>query len=385
MQPESDAARASDGAFAEPAAAAPSDAGPHPELILTTAEKIYAASRTPGILTAPQPGAAEGGPDKAAADKDSPALESALARIRVLENELGKAAAGAVHEAPLAVPVPKRVTIGGVSEYRDSDTYDVRSCLQDPEDDLSSGGGSDDGQHAPASVRAVSRSANFVTYSVFAKRVPPPKAYDSDSDMSLSSGSTLDLPKVNDEDEEGAVAEAPVSDDDNDEPRFRFRPDGLPDKSHTRSRSRKSKSYRSNTSSCRPGELSTVMPESELLDMHRLDINKVVGVQHYYSGNNVPSYLSLAFDEGLGIDPQEVEPLDPRADLAPVGKVTAVFTNHSRKKDSADIIRYAIYVVRKEGPCIFDASTDIYLEDGRMLGKIACILGKVDDPYYVVQ
>eukprot|EP01059_Diplonema_ambulator_P000808 TRINITY_DN10651_c0_g2_i1.p1 TRINITY_DN10651_c0_g2~~TRINITY_DN10651_c0_g2_i1.p1 ORF type:complete len:401 (+),score=81.95 TRINITY_DN10651_c0_g2_i1:93-1295(+) len=78
-------------------------------------------------------------------------------------------------------------------------------------------------------------------------------------------------------------------------------------------------------------------------------------------------------------------PDDQKPTLVPVGTVETIFTNRSKKKDSADIIKYSIYVVKKTGNAIFDASTVLFFEDGTTIGKISCLFGSVADPFYLAQ
>eukprot|EP01064_Diplonema_japonicum_P019916 TRINITY_DN2884_c5_g1_i3.p1 TRINITY_DN2884_c5_g1~~TRINITY_DN2884_c5_g1_i3.p1 ORF type:complete len:524 (+),score=114.06 TRINITY_DN2884_c5_g1_i3:64-1572(+) len=147
----------------------------------------------------------------------------------------------------------------------------------------------------------------------------------------------------------------------------------------------KGRSKSRSTTSSKAADLDTLVPETEFLDIHRLDIDKVVSLHRYYDGCSVPHYLSHAFDEGYLTDVKTHIPDDHKETLVPVGVIEAVFTNHSRKKDSADILKYCIYVLKKTGETIYDAATSLFYEDGTAIGRISCLFGSVGEPSYLVQ
>eukprot|EP01063_Lacrimia_lanifica_P002493 TRINITY_DN11312_c0_g1_i1.p1 TRINITY_DN11312_c0_g1~~TRINITY_DN11312_c0_g1_i1.p1 ORF type:complete len:680 (+),score=260.78 TRINITY_DN11312_c0_g1_i1:224-2263(+) len=156
-------------------------------------------------------------------------------------------------------------------------------------------------------------------------------------------------------------------------------------RSRASSRSSRARSSRGRSGTGRPGELATVVPESEFLDIHRMDVSKVVSVHRHYEGALVPHYLSFTFDEGDSVNPGAAHPVPRPDELLPFAKVTAQFTNRSRKKSAADIVKYPIYVAQRTGGSIYDASTVVYNAAGECLGMVACIFGNVTDPSYVVQ
>ena len=142
---------------------------------------------------------------------------------------------------------------------------------------------------------------------------------------------------------------------------------------------------RSVTSAGKPWELETVVPESEFLDMHRMDVTKVVDVHRHYDGCNVPHYLAGSFEEGFSaetlpdMDPAETE------SLIPFCKIISIHTNRSKRKTSAEIIKYCIYVCEGLSGLILDASTEVFEENGKAVGRVACLFGAVSEPSYLVQ
>ena len=157
--------------------------------------------------------------------------------------------------------------------------------------------------------------------------------------------------------------------------------------SKSRSRSRSRSVFSRSLSSRRACELATVVPESEFLDMHRMDVDKVVGLHRHYDGASIPHYLTHVFDEGdvTAVDALSKLSAEAAAALTPFCSVTSFFTNRSKKKDAANLIRYSIYVGERVGRQIVDASTPVYRKDGTFIGKVACLFGPVETPSYIVQ
>eukprot|EP01061_Rhynchopus_euleeides_P006885 TRINITY_DN15879_c0_g1_i1.p1 TRINITY_DN15879_c0_g1~~TRINITY_DN15879_c0_g1_i1.p1 ORF type:complete len:685 (+),score=229.48 TRINITY_DN15879_c0_g1_i1:254-2056(+) len=191
--------------------------------------------------------------------------------------------------------------------------------------------------------------------------------------------------------EDTSLGAAVMSDDDvpeEGEPAIRRQAEVVK-RAKSRSRSRSyliSRSTTTTSSSHRPSELATTVPESELLDMHRMDVSKVVGVHRHYDGSSVPHYLAGAFDEGPSASCPDTLPEEKLSELIPFAKVVKSFTNHSKKKDSADIIKYCIYTAEKDGDgIIIDASSIVYLASGKVLGRVSCLFGPIEEPSYVVQ
>eukprot|EP01060_Flectonema_neradi_P041103 TRINITY_DN9630_c0_g1_i1.p1 TRINITY_DN9630_c0_g1~~TRINITY_DN9630_c0_g1_i1.p1 ORF type:complete len:589 (+),score=151.90 TRINITY_DN9630_c0_g1_i1:94-1860(+) len=192
---------------------------------------------------------------------------------------------------------------------------------------------------------------------------------DSDDDVLSSTSTSLGIGEVNE-----------YSDSDN-EPQARCW------KSRSKSRSARRPSS-SRSQSRRAGELNTIVPESEFLDIHRIDVDKVISLQNHYTGCNIPHYLVHAFDEGDETNFTPLEPpttTNPNEPLLPVCATVQHFTNRSRKKDGS-IIKYNIYTAERTDPsALYDVGTTIFNKEGIMIGKLSCIFGQVSSPMYVVQ
>ena len=158
-------------------------------------------------------------------------------------------------------------------------------------------------------------------------------------------------------------------------------------KSRSKSRSaRRPSSSRSQTR--RAGELNTIVPESEFLDIHRLDLDRVISLQNHYTGCSVPHYLVHAFDEGdetIIDQPQPLPQGEPDELLLPVAATVQHFTNRSRKKNGS-IVKYNIYTAERTDPSsLYDAGTTIFNKEGVVIGKLVCLFGQVSSPMYVMQ